>query len=747
MDQRKRVRGIGELPHLTVNQERLVRVLGVVSLLFGVYWLHWRWTETINPDALVFSLLLVSAETWGWVGSALFMFNAWRIPQRASPPAPPGRIVDVFITAYDEPLEVLRRTANGACAIRYPHRTYFLDDGKRDELRQIAQDLGIGYIRRTNNANAKAGNLNFALSVTSGEFILQLDSDHVPLPNIIHQLLGYFTDERVAFVQTPQDFYNTDSFTHVVNDHSRSLWEENRIFYSLLQPGKDHWNASFFCGSGGMLRRAALESIGGFSTNTIIEDMETSLKLHSNGWKSVFHPEALAFGLSPSSAGAFHVQRMRWAQGSMQILKKMNPLFLPGLSTGQRICYLAANLYPLDGLQKAIFYLTPVIFLFTGMVPIAADGKELMLRLLPYLVLSITAFELLARGTGFLFISERYNMAKFFTYIVALAAYFTNGKLKFNVTPKGVTDVPFRTFAAPLFILVVSLAGVLWAPLARRFGWVDYQTRDFDLAFFASAMWVVWNVYFAAVVVRMSLRMRQQRSDHRFLDSLPVRIRVVGATEVPLLALTQDLNPLGIAFRSTRSFAPDTELEIDLPLSTRPVTAIGRVVHTECSETTHGTVYLHGVHFSGMSLEDRDTVEVHCMHHSVPIWRKRYRQSLDFFSKATEVMGNSRGVRRQLVQLPAHLRIRGETQSDLRAALLEEITVFGARILVENPIPEGTTVDFKVPGTKLAGSGTVVFSRPLELPMSVRFVVGLKLANATQALRPDPRVAQPLASS
>src|SRR5687768_16371723 len=158
----KRLRGIREVPELTNAQERLVRGLALFSLLVGVYWLWWRWTQTLNPEALVFSVVLVSAETWGWVSSALFLFNSWRFPKRDTPPAPPGRTVDVFITAYNEPLEVLRRTAVGARAIRYPHRTYFLDDGKRDELMQLAAELGIGYIRRVGNEHAKAGNLNFA---------------------------------------------------------------------------------------------------------------------------------------------------------------------------------------------------------------------------------------------------------------------------------------------------------------------------------------------------------------------------------------------------------------------------------------------------------------------------------------------------------------------------------------------------------------------------------------------------------
>lgn len=535
-------------------------------------------------------------------------------------------------------------------------------------------------------------------------------------------------------MQTPQEFYNTDSFTHVVDDDARELWEENRIFYSLLQPGKDPWNASFFCGCGGMLRRSALEDIGGFSRQTIIEDMETSLILHSHGWRSVYHPGALAFGLAPGSATAFHVQRQRWAQGSMQMLRKLNPLFLPGLTASQRTCYVAANLYPFDGLQKGIFYLAPVIFLLTGIVPVNAEGDVLLMRLLPYLVLSIAAFELLARGTGYLFISERYMMAKFFTYIVSLGALIRTRPLKFNVTPKGTSDVPFRAYAPQAFVLGISLIALVWAPLAYSFGWVSYRTNDFALAFTASVVWALWNVYFAAYVVRMSLRMKQQRADHRFLDHLPVRIRLLAdGPQVEQLASMHNLNPLGLAFRSTSSVAPDTRLVFTLPLSTRLVRAEGRVVHVEDVRTVHGHVYNHGVQFEGMSVEDRDAIELHCTQHSVPIWRKRYRQSLDFFARTSELMHNTRARRRQVVQLPAYVSTDGASGNPAThmGALLEELSPAGARLLVENPIPPGSDVHFEVPGTALRGEGKVIFTHALESPMGVRFSVGLSLKTET----------------
>jgi cellulose synthase (UDP-forming) len=730
MNDQQQIRGMRDLEPLTPTQERVIRFLAIVSLAYGIYWLFWRWTETLNPEHMIFSVVLVSAETWGWIGSAFFLFHAWSVRDREPPAPPPGRAVDVFITTYDEPLEVVRRTAIGARAIRYPHRTYILDDGKRQEVLQLAQELGIGYIRRKGNPNAKAGNLNHAIAVTNGEFILQLDADHVPLPNIVDRLLGYFNDAEVAFVQSPQDFYNTDSFTHVINESSRSMWEENRIFYSLIQPGKDHWNATFFCGSCGMLRRSALDEIGGFATDTIIEDMETSLKLHMRGWKSAYHTEALAFGLSPASASSFHVQRLRWGQGSMQMLRKMNPLFLPGLKPGQRAAYFAANIYPLDGVQKAIFYLSPVIFLLTGAVPLLADTNGLLWRLGIYLVLSIGAFELVARGTGWLFIQERYNMAKFPTYILALSGFFAKGKLKFNVTPKGVTDVPVRTYAPQLALLILSAAALVWAPIAYYNGWIRYNVGSLDLAFLISGAWVAWNIYFAYSVVKLSLRARQQRSDHRFVDQFPLEIRALGTEDAPTqIVLTRDLNPQGIAFRSTTLLAPGEKLELTLPLSTRTITATGEVVHVTTAPTLHGDVHLHGVRFDALDIDDRDAVEMHCTHHSVPIWRRRYRQSLGLVARATEVVRNARANTRRTIELPARVTVVAPDGTVLleKGGLLEELSRGGARLLLDQDVEEGTVVRFDVPGTRLNGAGEVVFTRILESPMSVRYTVGLRL--------------------
>lgn len=721
------------VPDIPEHQERIVRAVAVLSFLLGLYWISWRWTESLNWRDPIWSITLAAAETWGLIATLFLIVTVWRVTRREPPPAPDGLTVDVFITCFDEPLQLVRRTAIGARAIRYPHQTFVLDDGKRDEVEAMCRALGIGYIRREGNAHAKAGNLNNALQHTTGDFILQLDADHVPLPNILDRLLGYFADPGVAFVQSPQDFYNTDSFTHVVNDEGRRLWEENRIFFSLIQPGKDRFNAAFFCGSCGVLRRSALEAIGGFSTITVTEDMETSLVLHARGWKSVYHGETLAYGLAPASAGQYHVQRLRWGQGSMQILRHLNPLRYPGLSPLQRMGYFSSTTVYLDGVTKLIYYLAPIVFFLFGWMPVRTADRELLLRLIPYLTVTILSFELLARGTGYILVSERYNMTKFFTYILAVSAFFTRKPLKFAVTPKGEGEVPFGTYAPQLVLAALCVISLVWGTIAHRNGWVNYGVDGWhSIAFWINGFWVLWNLYFAVYVVMYSVRSRQQRADHRFVQRLPTPVQVLDDAGMPVkgeshIATTQDFNTMGISFRSTRRYEAGTMLEIPLPLASTTITTRGRVAHVSETRTPHGPVFSHGLRFVDLPLDSRDAIELHCTHHAVPLWRQVYRQSVDPVARVIERFADMRGGRRRYVGLPALVRVRdGDETVDAGIGLLEETSAEGARLMLENPIPPGTRVEYEVPGTTLAGSGTVVFNRAFESPMLVNFAIGVR---------------------
>lgn len=712
--------------------EPLIRAVAVVAVLYGAYWILWRWTNTINdaPRAIVPSVILLLAETWAYIGLCFFVLLTWRLTNRQPGAAPSGKTLDVFITCYNEPLEVLRRTAIGARAIRYPHRTYLLDDGKRDEVRAMCDELGIGYIRRVGNANAKAGNLNFAISVTSGEFILQLDADHVPLPNIADRMLGYFEDPRLALVQAPQDFYNVDSFTHVVNDEGRRLWEENRIFFSLIQPGRDSLNASFFCGSCGIIRRSALAEIGGFQSQTIIEDMETTIRLHQRGWKTAYHRETLAYGLAPGAAGAYHVQRMRWGQGAMQVLRKLKPLTLRGLTLQQRLAYFAGTACYFEGWQKAVFYLMPLFFFFTGILPVAGSEIAFLSRLVPYILLCIAAFELLSRGTGYLILSERFTMVRVWTYMMAALAIFTRRPLKFNVTPKGHSSVPRMAYMPQLVLLVLSLAAPVWATIAYSRGWIYYDAAGWSsLAFWVNAFWALWNCYFAWHVVKHSLAMKQQRDDHRFAEQIPIEVRVPAAEgTVAIPAMTADLNPTGLGFRSTQRVAPQSVVTFDLPLGNQIVTVSGEVRHAHAEMSQFGVVYMHGVQFAELPIEARDAIELHCTQHAMPAWRQKYRQSIDILTRAGEIVRNLRGQKRRLAGLPARLTVGGDAAATTtRMMILEEMSDGGARVIGGEPISPGTPVHFEVPGANVRGSGVVRHVQMLPTLTNALFSMGIEL--------------------
>jgi cellulose synthase (UDP-forming) len=712
-------------------REGLIRAVAVIALVYGVYWVWWRWTNTLNtaPEAVVPSVLLLLAETWAVIGMGLFIFLTWRLTAHTPAAAPPGKTVDVFITNYDEPLEVLRRTAIGARAIRYPHRTYMLDDGKREDVRAMAAELGIGYIRRVGNQNAKAGNLNHAISQTSGEFILQLDADHVPHPAIIDRMLGYFEDPKVALVQSPQDFYNVDSFTHVVNDEGRRLWEENRIFYSLIQPGRDHWNASFFCGSCGIVRRSALMSVGGFASQTIIEDMETTIRLHQAGFLTRYHREVLAYGLAPGAAGAYHVQRMRWGQGAMQVLRKLKPLTMKGLSLPQRLAYFAGTSCYFEGWQKAVFYLMPLFFFFTGIMPIAGNQEAFLVRLVPYIALCILAFELLSRGTGYILLSEKFTMVRVWTYMLAALAIFSKKPLKFNVTPKGHSSVPRMAYVPQLVLLVLSAIAPIWATIAWRNGWIDYDADGWgSVAFWMNTGWALWNFCFAFSVVRHSLRMKQQRDDHRFAEQLPVQIRLTDAAspEAALIpAMTADLNPNGIGFRSTVRVEPGARVSLELPLGARRIEATGAVRHVVEERSHLGRVFMHGVAFDPLPAETRDVIELYCTQHSMPLWRMRYRQSIDLLTLSTQVLRNLRGRKRRLAGLPATVMIGGAV-ADSRMLVLEEMSDGGARIVGDAPIEPGTRITFDVPGAKISGAGVVRHVQALQTAIAMLYSMGVE---------------------
>ncbi len=288
------------VPH-SPRIELLWQFLVIVALVLGANYIRWRWTDSLNFDALWFALPLVIAETLAYIGLLLFAFNLWQTRDTPRRPPPQGIAdcsedqgaggrpvaVDVFITTYNEDEELVRLSIQDAKRLTYPHpvdlRVYVLDDGRRATMRQVADEEGVHYISRTNNLGFKAGNLRNAMEQTSGDFILICDADTRVFPSYLEHTLGYFRDVDVAWVQTPQWFYDIPEGTALpdwlgqrIGGLGRALGRvaekvagpirlgqdpfvnDPQMFYDVIMRRRNWCHASFCCGAGSIHRRDAV---------------------------------------------------------------------------------------------------------------------------------------------------------------------------------------------------------------------------------------------------------------------------------------------------------------------------------------------------------------------------------------------------------------------------------------------------------------------------------------------------------
>lgn len=626
-----------------------IRVLALLSVLLGVNYVAWRWLESVNWSAWWIAVPLVIAETYSLIDTFLFCLTMWRAKERPAPVSPPQGTVDVFITTYDEPIELVMTTARAAKRIAYPHSTWILDDGSRPELEAEARTAGVGYLTRSEDwtgkpRHAKAGNLNSALFQTDGEFLLILDADQVPDPLILHRTLGYFADDpEVALVQTPQWFVNVDE--------ADPLGSQAPLFYGPIQQGKDGWNAAFFCGSNAVLRREALMQLGivGYVRNvtdsaaralktsealiareadaatdpalatelgalriaiahgrkelasgapvaevaarvgeavddasrilvaqdlegiradlavieslpvqhdaelgqvivdeaglealaasdlspltaveavrglldalrldradeaqpilplatiSVTEDMATAMQLHALGWRSVYHHEILAHGLAPEDLRTMLTQRLRWAQGTLQVMLRDNPLAKRGLSVGQRLMYFATMWSYLSGFAAIVYLAAPVIYLVFGVLPVTAWSVDFFARFLPYFLVNQALFLVVAKGVK-TWRGQQYSLALFPVWIRACWTAFANvvlGRpLSFAVTRKDGRDprgVPWREIWPQLTAMIVLVIALVIG-VAR----VIVGTGD-GTGTLVNTAWVLYDLVVLSVIIQ-----------------------------------------------------------------------------------------------------------------------------------------------------------------------------------------------------------------------------------------------------
>ncbi len=572
--------------HRTSKTELVTLALMFASLLATARYAFWRcsmvFQAAVDPDRpvgrinLAFMLILLAAEIYAVIILFLGYIQTSRPLRRPPAPLPPDVAqwphVDILIPTYNEPLPVVRTTAFAARNIDYPSdklHVYVLDDGRREEFKSFCENAEIGYITRQDNKHAKAGNLNSAMRKLGSPYVAIFDCDHVPTRSFLQMTLGWFhKDKRLGMLQTPHFFYSPDPFERNLHEF-KTIPNEGELFYGIIQDCNDLWNATFFCGSCAVLRRTALDEIGGIATETVTEDAHTSLRMQMRRWNTAYINIPQAAGLATESLSSHVGQRIRWARGMIQVLRTDNPLFAPGLTWPQRLCYFNAMVHFLYALPRLLFLTAPLVYLLLGHINIPGDWIAILAYAMPHLVLSnLTNFRIQGKHR-FSFWNEVYEtvLAPYILGPTLLA--LVNPKLgKFNVTAKGglVKQSYFDARIARPYValILVNLLALLIAPV-RFFYWNANQPGTVVM----NVVWVLFNLVIVGSANAVACESRQLRTDVRIKQRIPAQVRLPGGQIIFGESRDMSLGGAALKLKDPPQLAEGSDIEVIYPLRGR----------------------------------------------------------------------------------------------------------------------------------------------------------------------------------
>ena len=460
----------------------------VLLALLAMHYLVWRIGSTLNgstPLAALISVLVLLAELQLLATHFLQLgFSLWlprhpalKAPDRVLPAALDSDLwprVDVLVPSYGEPLELIERCLRGCLALDYPaHCVWMLDDSARAELRQLCEQLGVRYLAREQRLHAKAGNLNHALPFCRGELIAVLDADVVPLTSFLRRTVPLFHDPTIGFVQTPQSYMNADPVIRNLR-LERWLMPDEEGFYRWIEPTRDAVGAVVCAGTSFVMRRTALDAVGGFETGTSSEDLATGIRITAAGYRNHFLPEKLSAGLAPFTLAAMARQRCRWASGTVQTLRTgANPLVIPGLKPLQRLAYLEGILHWFNGLPQLLLVLMPLSLGVLGVAPVLVSAEGLLRYALPFYGAQLLLTRWLTGHARTAWLPELYRWIFLVPVATAVMRTLLGRPSRFRVTPKALARGrrlgPAQLLLLPLLFLLslqlVAVINLLTAPL------------------------------------------------------------------------------------------------------------------------------------------------------------------------------------------------------------------------------------------------------------------------------------------
>ena len=555
-----------------------------------IRYLYWRLTSTLPPlsDPLGFTLgtiLLVAELYCVLILTISLVINADPLERSPLPQFSDEELptIDVFIPTYNEDEYILATTMAAARSMDYPPEkvtVWLLDDGGTDQkcndkdpakadaarqrrisLQALCARMGSVYLTRKRNEHAKAGNMNNGLKFAKGEIIVVFDADHAPFRMFLRETVGHFLlDPKLFLVQTPHVFLNPDPIEKNLRTFDR-MPSENEMFYGVTQRGLDKWNGSFFCGSAALLRRAALETTGGFSGVTITEDCETAFELHAKGWTSVFVAKPLIAGLQPETFVSFIGQRSRWCQGMFQILILKNPALKRGLHFIQRVAYLSSMTFWFFPIPRMIFMLAPLSHIFFDIKIFVSNFDEAIAYTAVYMVVNIMLQNYMFGNVRWPWVSELYEYIQGVFLGKAIVSVALNPrKPTFNVTAKGLTldNDHLSELAWPFF----AIYGVLL--LASTYAFYRYLFEPgIDNLMLVVGLWNTFNLIIAGVALG-AVAERKQPDRHPRLAIARTGRLLVG--EQVIAASIRDVSAGGVSLIAADELPADSTIPVRLEI-------------------------------------------------------------------------------------------------------------------------------------------------------------------------------------
>lgn len=700
------------------DHERLRWVAVGIGLFLTVRYLYWRVAYTLNTSDLMglsVSILILLAEIYGFFATLLFYF------QVVTPTNPSSVIgdhadlptVDIFVTSYDEAVDLVRRSLIACKAMDYPpdkKKVYLLDDGNRGEMKQLAENLGCIYLTRSSREYAKAGNLNNALGFSSGEFLVNFDADHIPVKTFLRKTLGFFSDPKVAIVQTPHYFYNPDIYQRNLKAGQR-LAHEQDLFFQVIQPGRDSTNSSFYCGSGAVIRREALNKIGGFATKSVTEDIHTTMLIHALGYRTVYVRDILAVGLSPESFKSYLGQRQRWTRGHLQIfLSRDSPFLLKGLTLAQRINYFASIYYFLFGPARIVYLAVPLAFLLVGIPPLVAPLEDIVNFYGSHYLGSLIPFAMVSGRHRNPFWSDVYETVMSFSLTATvIKTLFRPAKLLFNVTPKGQkfakSELDMVSTIPHLCLLALMSVGLILG----GYSWIS-GTSNQD-ALLVSLVLASYNIIVLGSAIFAAREGIQRRGAFRLERQIPCEL-VFRHQKMALK--TRDISETGLGLCLDRPVFLPQRVTVRLQHGGEILQIQGSVAHNDeiSSEIKHV-----GIKFDPLTFQDEQML-IDMMYSMPEDWKVNEKVAEGFRESFVQLLispfksfAKPREIRRTQprikASLPCDLQINGKTVK----ATIQDMSGSGLQIMV----PRGDWPIRGILDIKTSHHGQVLVSGPGQL--------------------------------